>query len=44
MDFKIIALAHGPLVGIQYKPKEHEDDWNEFNLYMIVFCLSWRWG
>jgi len=44
MDFKIIALAHGPLVGIQYMPKEHEDDWNEFNLYIIIFCLSWRWG
>ena len=32
MDFKIIALAHGPLVGIQYMPKEHEDDWNEYDL------------
>ena len=35
-DFKIIGLAHGPLVGFQYIDKEHEDDWNEFNIYLVI--------
>ena len=30
MDFKIIALADGPLVGFQYIPASgEEDDWND---------------
>ena len=44
MDFKIIALADGPLVGFQYIPTSaEEDDWTEFNVYLLLFCLSWRW-
>tara|TARA_R110002012_G_scaffold96393_2_gene232375 strand:- start:2407 stop:2547 length:141 start_codon:yes stop_codon:yes gene_type:complete len=45
MDFKIIGLAHGPLIGFQYIDKigDDEDDWNEFNIYLLIVCLSWRW-
>jgi len=45
MDFKIIGLAHGPLIGFQYIDKiaGNEDDWNEFNIYLLIVCLSWRW-
>ena len=44
MDFKIIALADGPLVGFQYIPSsDQEDDWTEFNIYLLLFCFSWRW-
>tara|TARA_Y100001938_G_C7809469_1_gene291170 strand:- start:242 stop:382 length:141 start_codon:yes stop_codon:yes gene_type:complete len=45
MDFKIIALADGPLVGFQYIPAsaEEENDWTELNVYLLLFCLSWRW-
>lgn len=42
MDFKIIGLAHGPLLGVQYIDKESEDDWIEFNIYLLLICLSWR--
>ena len=43
MDFKIIGLAHGPLFGFQYIDKIYEDDRNEFNIYLLIICLSWRW-
>ena len=44
MDFKIIALADGPLVGFQYIPSSgEEEDWTEVNVYLLLFCLSWRW-
>jgi hypothetical protein len=44
-DFKVIGLAYGPLLGFQYidKAKDDEDDWNEFNIYLLIICLSWRW-
>ena len=42
-NFSIIGLAHGPLFGFQYLEKINEDDWNEFNIYLIIICLSWRW-
>ena len=44
MDFKIIALADGPLVGFQYIPSRGEEEYGtEFNVYLLLFCLSWRW-
>ena len=43
MDFKIVGLAHGPLLGFQFLDKEDEDHWNEFNIYLLIICLSWRW-
>ena len=43
MDFKIIGLAHGPLIGFQYMDKQHEDDWNEFNIYVIFFVICYKW-
>ena len=44
MDFKIIALGDGPLIGFQYIPSSgEENDWTEFNIYLLLFCLSWRW-
>ena len=43
MDFKIIGLAHGPLLGFQFLDKVDEGDWNEFNIYLLIICLSWRW-
>ena len=43
MDFKVIGLAHGPLLGFQYIDKVDKDDWNEFNIYLLIICLSWRW-
>ena len=42
-NFSIIGLAHGPLLGFQYIDKESEDDWHEFNIYLLIICLSWRW-
>ena len=45
MDFKIIALGDGPLVGFQYIPSSgQEDDWTEFNIYLLLFCFRLeRW-
>ena len=43
MDFKIIGLAHGPLLEFQFIDKEHDDDWHEFNIYLLIVCLSWTW-
>ena len=43
MDFKIIGLAHGPLIGFQFLDRLHEDDWNEFNIYLLLICLNWKW-
>jgi len=42
MEFKIIGLAHGPLLGFQYIDKEDEDDWAEFNIYLLLIYLSWK--
>ena len=44
-DIKIIALGHGFLFGIQYfAPYEvEEDDLHEFNIYLFLFCISFRW-
>jgi len=40
MSVHIIGLANGPMVGIQYFPKEDiEDDWNELNFYLLVICI-----
>ena len=43
MEFKVIGLAHGPLIGFQYMDKMEEEDWNEFNIYLHLICLSWKW-
>ena len=43
MEFKIIGLAHGPLIGLQLLDTLHEDDWNEFNIYLLLICLNWKW-
>ncbi len=43
MGFRVIALGHGCLLGFQFFPREHEDDYNEFNIYLLLFCLSWKW-
>ena len=43
MEFKIIGLAHGPLIGFQLLDRLHEDDWNEFNIYLLLICLNWKW-
>jgi len=42
MEFRIIGLAHGTLLGFQYIDKEDEDDWAEFNIYLLLICLSWK--
>ena len=40
MSVHIIGLANGPMLGIQYFPKEDiEDDWNELNFYLLVICI-----
>ena len=38
MAFKIIGLAHGPLIGFQFLDRLDEDDWNEFNVYLLFAC------
>ena len=43
MEFKIIGLADGPLIGFQFLDRLHEDDWNEFNIYLLLICLNWKW-
>lgn len=37
---EIIGLGNGPLIGVQYFPKEDvEDDWNELNIYLLLICI-----
>ena len=43
MEFKVVGSAHGPLIGFQFLDKLHEEDWNEFNIYLLLICLSWKW-
>ena len=50
MDTKIIGLAHGPMVGVQYFAKGEGDmgdgnveDWNELSIYLLLICISIRW-
>ena len=43
MEFKVVGLAHGPLIGFQFLDKLHEENWNEFNIYLLLICLSWKW-
>lgn len=43
MEFRVIGLAHGPLLGFQYLDKMAEEDFNEFNIYLLLVCLSWKW-
>lgn len=49
MDLKIIGLANGPMVGVQYFPKgdrdeiHEEEDWNELSVYLLLICISVRW-
>ncbi len=52
MEFRIVALGHGVLFGAQYFEKEHNvvdpvtgiEDFNEFNVYLFLVCLSWKWA
>ena len=40
-SLEIIGLAHGPLLGVQYFPKEdQEEDWNELNIYLLLICIK----
>jgi len=47
MDFSIMLLADGFLIGFTHFPKgeeiEGEEDWTEFNLYLGLVRLTWRW-
>ncbi len=44
MDFSIMLLADGFLIGFTHYPKgEEEEDWTEFNLYLGLVRLTWRW-
>ena len=43
MEFKVVGLAHGPLIGFQFLYKLHEEDWNEFIIYLLLICLNWKW-
>jgi len=43
MEFRIIALGHGVLFGAQYFEKEHEQDFNELSIYLLIVCLNWKW-
>ena len=43
---EIIGLAHGALLGFQYFPigdLEEEEDWNEFNIYLLIICIRLKW-
>ena len=45
MDFSITLMGDGALFGFTYfaKGDVDEDDWNEFNLYLVICRLTWRW-
>ena len=45
MDFRITLLGDGALLGFTYFSKDDvaDEDWNEFNLYLVIYCLTWRW-
>ena len=43
MEFRIIGLGSGVLVGATYFPKEDLEDYSELNVYLGLVCLQWRW-
>ena len=45
MDFQIVTTGDSFLIGASYYSKNDvaEDDWTEFNLYLGVFRLTWRY-
>tara|TARA_Y100001972_G_scaffold112032_1_gene145442 strand:- start:257 stop:397 length:141 start_codon:yes stop_codon:yes gene_type:complete len=45
MDFQIVTTGDSFLIGMSYYGKNDvaEDDWTEFNLYLGIFRLTWRY-
>ena len=45
MDFQIVTTGDSFLIGASYYGKNDvaEDDWTEFNLYLGIFRLTWRY-
>lgn len=48
MDIRIEAMGDGALLGFTYFSKgdiviEEENDWAEFNLYLIFIRITFRW-
>jgi hypothetical protein len=49
MDFSITFLGDGFLIGFTFFAKDdrieafEDEDWTEFNLYLGIAKLTWRW-
>ena len=44
MEIRIIDRSRvGLLIGFAYYPADHEEDKNEFNIYLLLICLSIRY-
>ena len=48
MDIQVVAMGDGALLGFTYFSKgdiviEEDNDWSEFNLYLIFIRITFRW-
>ena len=42
-EFAIVEkLTSGPLLGFSYYPADDLNDWTEFNLYLILFVMHFK--
>jgi hypothetical protein len=35
-------IGNGPLLGFSYYPADHDNDFSELNIYLILFGLHFR--
>jgi hypothetical protein len=44
-DFEIVSIGDGMLFGATFYGRDDvlEEDWAEFNLYLGIVKLKWRW-
>lgn len=44
MELRIIDRSRvGLLIGFAHYPADNEDDKNEFNIYLLLICISLRY-
>ncbi len=44
-DVEVVSIGDGFLLGATYYSKDDviEEDWAEFNLYLGIIKIKWRW-
>jgi len=39
-----IALTNGPLIGLSFNYPDDEYPYNEFEIYLLFFAITFRWN